>query len=250
MTTVDLVRFPKSVFKYLPAARLKECQKNGDVLLRATQPSDLDDLTEAFSNLLFEVTPEPLADHLSGINPNSPVVDGDYVDQHRDSFGAIDYNKLIQSELSSVFGIVSFASCPDNPTMWARYAGAGDGFVIEFDANQVHQLLGRLRLVVYGKEPPPRADYFSEVEYWERLMSHKSVQWADLGEEWRLIVKLSETIKTDKVHKGWPIHQVRVPSSAVKGVHYIDSSNPDVKRLEKYYRLTKLEFIPGTFSLQ
>ena len=96
-----------------------------------------------------------LAETLTRINGATPISETD-VAQARHTYGSLFLKELLAQQLSQRFGIVSFASDPRHPLMWAHYTVDGSGFAIGYDSKQIRALSVRtnsLLSVRYQKGP-------------------------------------------------------------------------------------------------
>ena len=221
------------LYKYVSAERALLCLPEiGDGTLRATQPAALNDPMEC---AVVAGSPRgdqegregELAEALTRINDATPVSETD-VGQAKDTYGSLFLKELLAQQLSQRFGIVSFASDPRHPLMWAHYTVDGSGFAIGYDSKQIRALTDRadsLLPVRYQKGPFPlvvdASQVFTEGNA-NALLSFKSDHWIYEG-EWRLIAELSETIGTGYNDRhGYSINLLRVPNPAVVSVYYTE----------------------------
>ena len=82
-----------------------------------------------------------LASALTVINENRPVAPDD-VSQARSKYGSFFTRQLFVEQISTRFGLVSFAADPCNPLMLTHYTVDGSGFVIGYDADVISGLVG------------------------------------------------------------------------------------------------------------
>ena len=232
------------LYKYIPGERVRSCiPEVGDGTLRATQPIALNDPFECAVHPLYAIPDrseenELLAEALTAINEDKPVTPSD-VEQARQQHGSLFTRQLLVQQFSTRFGLVSLASNPHSLLMWSHYTADGSGFVIGYDAVNLHLLandLGWLREVIYLDHPPPIAgpsvvhEPTSNVPI---LLSVKSDDWA-YEQEWRLIADLSKTIGTGETdRRGAPINLVRVPNEAIVSVHYTERTSAELVDLVK-----------------
>ena len=227
------------LYKYVSAERVLTClPEAGDGTLRATQPAALNDPMECAvvagsQRGNQEGGNEDLAETLTRINTATPVSES-AVTKARDTYGSLFLKELLAKQLSQRFGIVSFASNPRHPLMWAHYTVDGSGFVIGYDSRQIGALSARansLLPVTYQRGPFPLVVDASQVftqENANALLSFKSDHWSYEG-EWRLIVELSETIGTGyRDRHGYSINVLRVPNPAVVSVYYTERTPIEV----------------------
>lgn len=71
---------------------------------------------------------------------NSKPVTAKEVAQARDEYGSLFTRQLLATQVSTRFGIVSFASDPRHPLLWSHYTVDGSGFVIGYDAADLHKI--------------------------------------------------------------------------------------------------------------
>jgi hypothetical protein len=111
------------------------------------------------------------------------------VEQH----GRTQIKALIENQL----GIVSFAGSRDNLLMWAHYANAHRGIVIEFDANKLSGDTSLRSVDFFGEalqvqyvETLPTTNFFTEdsVKQVKKLLLTKSSHWK-YEQEFRMVVK-------------------------------------------------------------
>ena len=223
----------RTLYKYMEANRAQICLPAvGDGTLRATQPAALNDPFECFVNERFVEPVQPdeigwLCRALTEINVNSPVTE-EQVHYARDKYGSLYYKQLLAQQLSTRFGIVSFATDPLNTLMWSHYAQYGSGFVVGYDSVRIGDLStvrGSLREVEYRRAPiamrgPSVVQGRLANEY--TILSTKSDHWS-YEKEWRLIVQLNETIGQGALDPfSQPINVVRVPNEAVVSVFFTE----------------------------
>ena len=225
--TVDIL------YKYVTPERALTCiPEVGDGTLRATQPAALNDPFECAVMTPY-VIPDAaeenreLAKVLTDINKSKPVTEED-VHRARLEHGSLFTRQLLTEQLSTRFGIVSFASDPGHPLMWSHYTTDGSGFVIGYDCAGLKKLASPadwLRRVKYGNQPPPILGpivLVSPETNLPKLLSVKSDHWS-YENEWRLIVELNRTIGTGHTDPhGQPINLVQVPNEAVVRVYYTE----------------------------
>ena len=218
------------LYKYVNADRVEACLPQvGDGTLRATQPGALNDPFECVvipgSRRVADASNDEIAILLTSINGTTPVKPED-VEEAKGKYGSLYLRELLANQLSQRFGIVSFASDPRYPLMWAHYTGDGSGFVIGYDKSEISKLTRRtdcLKAVKYQKTPLILLvyDVLNETNV-NALLSIKSQHWSYEG-EWRLIVELNETVGTGKVDRfGYSINLLRVPNEAVVSVYFTE----------------------------
>ena len=135
---------------------------------------------------------------------------------------------LVAEQVSTRFGVVSFATDPYHPLLWSHYTADGSGFAIGYDTGELRKVAGsdeHLRSVSYHDRPPPIGGpvvLASPESNLPVLLSLKSSRWA-YENEWRMIIELDRTIGTGKADRhGQPINLVRIPNRAVVSVHYTE----------------------------
>ena len=243
------------LYKYVKASLATTCLPEvGDGTLRATQPGALNDPFECGVLPGRHGRDDEIARVLTSLNGSTPVSPANVQDA-RIRYGSLYLRELLAKQLSERFGIVSFASDPRHPLMWAHYTGDGSGFVIGYDKSEISGLARRadcLQPVYYQDRPTPVLAFeaLSENNV-NAILSFKSHHWL-YEDEWRLIVELSETIGTGQVDQfGYLINLLRVPNEAVVSVYYTERTpsqlvDPVAVRLAKpnnrygVKRLTKL----------
>ena len=225
------------LYKYVTANRALTCiPEVGDGTLRATQPAALNDPFECAVTVAY-VIPDAseenrlLADALTQINESTPVTE-EHVYNARQRYGSLFTRQLFAEQVSTKFGIVSFAAEPQHPLMWSHYTTDGSGFAIGYDKSAIAKLAGgngALLPVQYIKQPTlitgpvvlvlPRSNL-------PTILSLKSDHWR-YENEWRLIVEMNETIGTGETDRhGQPVNLVRVPNEAVVRVYYTERTPP------------------------
>ena len=151
-----------TLYKYLKPDLIGAClPAAGDGSLRATQPAALNDPFECFmapgNAEVFGAGNQVIADMLSGLNGTTPVKP-DSVEKARCKSGSLFLRDLLVEQLSQRYGIVSFASDPLHPVMWAHYGNYGTGFVIGYDRAIITSLCDRtdpLREIHYDSRVLP-----------------------------------------------------------------------------------------------
>ena len=231
-----------TLYKYVTASRALTCiPEVGDGTLRATQPAALNDPFECAVRTPYVYSDEAeenrkLAAALTTINARNPITEED-VDQSRQAHGSLFTRQLFTDQVSTRFGIVSFAVDPYHPLMWSHYTRDGSGFVIGYSAEELEKLAGpngALIKVMYGDKPPvilAPVVLVSPESNLSGLLSVKSGHWL-YEDEWRLIVELNRTIGTGEVDQhNQPINLVRVPNSAVTSVFHTERTPRDAVEL-------------------
>ena len=232
MNIVDIL------YKYMTANRALTCiPEVGDGTLRATQPAALNDPFECAVTALYVIRDASeenrlLAEALTQINESTPVTE-EHVHNARQRYGSLFTRQLFAEQVSTKFGIVSFAVDPQHPLMWSHYTTDGSGFAIGYDKSAIAKLAGangELLPVQYSDRTAPIAGPI--VLAWPRsnlpkLLSLKSDHWR-YENEWRLIVEMNETIGTGETDRhGQPVNLVRVPNEAVVRVYYTERTPPE-----------------------
>ena len=155
------------------------------------------------------------------------------MDRARRDYGSLFTRQLFADQVSTRFGIVSFAADPFHPLLWSHYTTDGSGFAIGYDVDELRRIAGAeefLRRVVYQDWPPVISGPL--VLAWPESnlpigLSFKSNHWS-YEDEWRLIIELARTIGTGQTDRyGQPINLVRVPNRAVVSVFYTERTPPD-----------------------
>ena len=226
------------LYKYVTSKRVLTCiPEVGDGTLRATQPAALNDPFEfaVKTCYVFNTTAEEnrdLARVLTDFNERNPVTEKDVHDARREH-GSLFTRQLFAEQVSTKFGIVSFAADPRHPLMWSHYAANGSGFAIGYDRSELIKLAGpngSLKRVKYGKTLVPILGPIVPVSpdsNLPRLLTYKSGHWS-YEDEFRLIVELSRTIGTGQTDQhGQPINLVQVPNEAVVRVYYTERTPPE-----------------------
>ena len=221
------------LYKYVTHERAGTCiPEVGDGTLRATQPAALNDPFECAVIATYVIPDEKdenrqLAETLTLINESKPVTP-DEVDRARREHGSLFTRQLFAEQVSTRFGIVSFASDPLHQLLWSHYTTDGSGFAIGYDAHELRRIACSddfLRPVDYQDRPPLIAGPIvlaSPESNMPIILSFKSDRWS-YENEWRLIVELDTTIGTGaRDPRGVPINLVRIPNEAVVSVYYTE----------------------------
>ena len=227
------------LYKYVSAERALTClPKVGDGTLRATQPSALNDPFECSALKVFVEErvrhDRVLAEVLTDLNRMTPI-DEDEVKNARERWGTLFWQELIRQQVSRRFGIISFASDPFHPLLWAHYTHDGSGFAIGYDTATLGDLTRceeRLAPVQYLPEPPRIRGY--EVLPYEdnifKMLLMKSEHWK-YEEEWRIVVELNHTIGMGiEDRRGQPINLWRIPNEAVRVIYHTERTPDDIVR--------------------
>ncbi len=227
------------LYKYVSAQRVSTCVPEvGDGTLRATQPASLNDPFECAVRPTYVYDDETdenreLARVLTEINGSHPVHEDDIL-RARHEYGSMFTRHLITQQLSTKFGIVSFSTHSRHPLLWSHYTSDGSGFAIGYDVAKLVKICGveeYLRPVNYVKKLPWLLGPLVLVSPESNLpifLSTKSYHWS-YEDEWRLIVKLDQTIGTGKTDQhGQPINLIRVPNEAVVSVFYTERTPHDM----------------------
>ena len=226
------------LYKYVTANRALTCiPEVGDETLRATQPAALNDPFECAVAVAYVIPDESeenrrLAEALTQINESTPVTE-EHVQNARQRYGSLFTRQLFAEQVSTKFGIVSFAADPQHPLMWAHYTTDGSGFAIGYDKSAIAKLVGAngaLLPVRYLGGPmriPRPVVLASPSSNLPRFLSLKSDHWRYENES-RLIVEMNETIGTGETDRhGQPVNLVRVPNEAVVRVYYTERTPPE-----------------------
>ena len=223
------------LYKYVSAARALTCiPEVGDGALRATQPAALNDPFECAVMAVYVIPDEAvenreLADVLTEINKSKPVTEED-VHRARQEHGSLFTRQLFTKQVSTRFGIISFATDPFHPLMWSHYTTDGSGFVIGYDASELRRIAGPdcLRPVTYQEHLPLITGPVVLVSPESNLsvsLSIKSDYWS-YENEWRLIIELNRTVGTGATDQhDQPINLVQIPNQAVVSVHYTERTS-------------------------
>ena len=140
---------------------------------------------------------------------------------------SLDNNLIARSVYDSKYGILSLTEQPTSLLMWAHYADAHRGFVLQLDDQ--HSFFRRpidsgftLRQVVYSDARPILS--YSSLESIDVFFT-KSPEWA-YEREWRLVAPLSTANKiVEKVP--FPIHLFTLPPAVITGLILGTSMPPE-----------------------
>ena len=221
------------LYKYVTHERALTCiPEVGDGTLRATQPAALNDPFECAVATDYCIPDQweenrQLADILTQVNESKPVTAKD-VHRAREKYGSLFTRQLLAEQVSTRFGIVSFATDPTHPLLWSHYTTDGSGFAIGYDVGDLRKVAGSdasLRRVEYQNGLIPIGGpivLVSPESNLPLLLSYKSSHWS-YEDEWRLIIELRRTIGTGKLDRHCqPIKLVRIPNRAVVRVVYTE----------------------------
>ena len=187
------------LYKYMTANRALTCiPEVGDGTLRATQPAALNDPFECAVTARYVIRDASeenrlLAEALTQINESTPVTE-EHVHNARQRYGSLFTRQLFAQQVSTKFGIVSFAVDPQHPLMWSHYTTDGSGFAIGYDKSAIAKLAGAngaLLPVQYSDRTAPIMGPIvlaSPRSNLPKLLSLKSDHWR-YENEWRLIVE-------------------------------------------------------------
>ena len=231
------------LYKYVTYQRALTCiPEVGDGTLRATQPAALNDPFECAVNATNYLFPNEwdenrqLADILTQVNESKPVTAED-VHLAREKYGSLFTRQLLAKQVSTRFGIVSFATDPLHPLLWSHYTTGGSGFAIGYDVDELHKVAGSdasLRRVEYQDRPILIGGPIVFVSPESNCRSSCPTRAASgpYEDEWRLIIELRRTIGTGQPDQhGQPINLVRIPNSAVVRVLYTERTPPESVKL-------------------
>ena len=226
------------LYKYVTTSRALTCiPEVGDGTLRATQPAALNDPFEcavAVAYVIPDASEENrvLAEALTQINESTPVTE-EHVRNARQRYGSLFTRQLFAEQVSTKFGIVSFATDPQHPLMWAHYTTDGSGFAIGYDKSAIAKLAGangELLSVRYLDGPvriPQPVVLAWPSSNLPQFLSLKSEHWR-YENEWRLIVEMNETIGMGETDRhGQPVNLIRVPNETVVRVYYTERTPPE-----------------------
>ena len=219
---------PEILYKFLPAERAFDALPelfNGK--LRATQPGALNDPFECATLCEEAIFP--------GQNQA--------------------WNNLDKEELSSCIGIISLSNSPLDTRLWTYYADAGRGVGIGYHVPTLEEHIngrGHLGQIGYWEEQVGKHTYIiaeDERSLYKQLYLKKGARWIHEN-EWRIILKLEDTIDTGKLDRTMhSINLLSIPNEAVVKLYYTERTNKDlVKELET--RLKNPENRYGTESVQ
>ena len=198
------IRTPEILYKFLPAERaLDALPELSDGALRATPPGALNDPFEC-ATLCEEA-----------IFPGR--------DQKRIS--------LTKEELSSCIGIISLSNSPMDPRLWTYYADEGRGIAIGYHAPTLEDHIngrGYLGATEYWDMQAGKHTYIIAEDEWslyKQLYLKKGMVWMHEN-EWRIIVKLEDTIDTNRLDRTMhSINLLSIPNEAVVRVYYTERTD-------------------------
>ena len=227
----------KVLYKYVSAANALKCiPEVGDGALRATQPSALNDPFECSVLKIFNIPrtshDKTVAENLTKINPATPITERE-VTRARERSPTLFWQELLRQQVSHRFGVVSFASEPRHPLLWAHYTVDGSGFSIGYDIAMLSKLTQgneRLEPVEYRQQRPSIIGYevLPNQDNVYNILLKKSSYWC-YEKEWRLVVELNHTSETEKIDAhGIPIYLIRVPNVAVKKIYYTERTPAEI----------------------
>ena len=197
------IRTPEILYKFLPAERaLDALPELSDGTLRATPPGALNDP--------FECTALCEEAILAG----------------RDKKGI----SLTKEELSSRIGIISLSHSPMDPSLWTYYADEGRGIAIGYHAPTLEEHIngrGYLGEIEYSNMQDKHTYIIAEDEWslYKQLYFTKGMDWMHEN-EWRIIVKLGDTIDTNKLDRTMhSINLLSIPNEAVVRLYYTERTD-------------------------
>ena len=147
------------LYKYVTASRALTCiPEVGDGTLRATQPAALNDPFECAVAVAYAIPDASeenrvLAEALTQINESTPMTE-EHVRNARQRYGSLFTRQLFAEQDSTNFSIVSFATDPQHPLMWAHYTTDGSGFAIGYDKSAIAKLAGANASAISGRTCP------------------------------------------------------------------------------------------------
>lgn len=140
---------------------------------------------------------------------------------------SLDNNLIARSVYDSKYGILSLTESPTSLLMWAQYADAHRGFVIQFDDQ--HEFFRKptasditFRQVNYSGARPILS--YSSIESPDVFFT-KSPEWA-YEREWRFVAPLSAAAKVIDASP-FPIHLFSLPEKAITGIILGTSMPPE-----------------------
>ena len=224
------------LYKFVSAERALTClPKVGDGTLRATQPSALNDPFECSALKVFvekEGHDGVLAEVLTDLNKTTPI-DENEVRKAKEKWGTLFWQELLRQQVSQRLGIVSFASDPFHPLLWAHYTYDGSGFAIGYDTATLRSLTRceeRLEPVQYQPEPPLICGYevLPYKDNIHQMLLIKSEHWKH-EREWRIVVQLNHTVGMGKEDgRGQPINLLRIPNEAVRVIYHTERTPDEI----------------------
>jgi hypothetical protein len=203
---------PKSLYKYLPPARISVLES---LLIRFSQASVMNDQLEfkppvkglsERKNLEEVITARfelKFPGRIGLIRSVLPAYEAEELIQTCISHAADQAESNLEQSMSKIyeinsgsFGILSLAEAPDCCKMWNLYTDCGKGFVIEFDAShpwfwqkrEEADDLRHLRPVHYVDNRP--AAYLLDLDGQDYLYT-KEAKWA-YEREWRIILNFND----------------------------------------------------------
>ena len=151
-----MLALPDIIYKYIPHQHL---DYGLPTVLRATQPSSLNDVMEGNINTVSEgkvVDRDEwyavILEALRNIFGND-VLSDDEMARRKNLYGDPRVSTIIRDYLSRHVGVVAFSSDPLILTMWAHYSG-NSGFVIGYNTAAMRERGVDLRRVLYLELPP------------------------------------------------------------------------------------------------
>lgn len=240
---------PAVLYKYMPPSRASAIE---DRELRFTPPSEFIDYFESFPRVAGP-NRDSVRRKLSAGEDLDDVVAR--ATPHFQQHGP----QTVFDEVSRTFGVLSLATHPDNPLLWAQYSAGHRGFAIGFHSSHSWfnswqppmPPIDGLQEVCYADDRPEvivgRSDHPRPGEPEQQaqaMLCTKFTPWR-YEEEWRLIRPLERADRVCKAEDGKRIHLFRFPSEAVAEVVVGARIAPaDLDRLRRALSAAGLEPAP------
>jgi hypothetical protein len=206
-----------SLYKYVDISGLRRILQGS---IRFTQPSAFNDPFELLPEMVM--SPDEPEKHINvsfdtrAPRRRPPVGDVQKVPPNWSSSDAT--SRDIVQQLNGLIGIFCLSKRNDSLLMWAHYANAYAGAVVEFDVS--HEFFSH-RVDVEYKPLRPRKHITSYVSAHEPIpvseLCVKSDQW-EYEREVRIIRCLSECEMTGQDKRGYPVYVQKIPFDSIKSV--------------------------------
>lgn len=189
------------------------------------------DSTDSLKASMAEVFESAIEEQLASLGPMRSMLTPDHIDRLRamtwETLPATiekhtpAFRQSINGALHQNIGMLCLSERQDDLLMWAHYANAHEGFVIEFDSateffhgrRSENDELRFLRQVIYSDARPQLV--VNKAEDMSAFLT-KSAHWA-YEKEWRMMFALADSTEV-KVFGEKQFHLFAYPASAIKSV--------------------------------
>ena len=201
-----MLALPDIIYKYIPFQHLEDYGL--PTVLRATQPSSLNDVMEG--NISTESHGKVVdrdgwyASILTALRNifGHDVLSDDEMKRRKNLYGDPRVSTIIRDYLSRHVGVVSFSSDPLILTMWAHYS-RNAGFVIGYNTDIIRELGVDLRRVLYVELAPaytPTRDNIVRVRFVDEERRQQEIQ---VGESETGTPLLGKDVEFFELRRDW-----------------------------------------------